>query len=62
VIFSGKTTLGLIRLKVKVYSQKLDEIFKRIFGKLGAAREKREDEFDNDFFDEADNEIDNLFT
>ncbi len=62
VIFSGKTTLGLIRLKVNVYTQKLDEIFKRIFGKLGAAKEKREESFDDDFFNEADNEIDNLFT
>lgn len=62
VIFGGKTTLGLVRLKVNTYAKKLENIFGRIFEKLGTAKEEREDEFGEDFFKEADSEIDNLFT
>jgi predicted regulator of Ras-like GTPase activity (Roadblock/LC7/MglB family) len=62
VIFSGKTTLGLVRLKVNTFAKRLETIFGRIFEKLGTTKEEREDEFGEDFFKEADSEIDNLFT
>jgi predicted regulator of Ras-like GTPase activity (Roadblock/LC7/MglB family) len=62
VIFSQKTTLGLVRLKVNNTTEKLESIFARIFEKLGTASEEKEKEFGEDFFKEADNEIDSLFT
>jgi len=62
VIFAQKTTLGLVRLKVSQASKKLEEIFTRIFEKLGTVKEEKESEFGDDFFKEADDEIDNLFT
>lgn len=62
VIFGQKTTLGLVRLKVNNIGKKLTIIFNRIFEKLGTAQEKRETDFGDDFFEEADSEIDNLFT
>ncbi len=62
VIFSQKTTLGLVRLKVNIFVKKLEQIFVRIFAKLGTVDDKREKEFGDDFFKEADDEIDSLFT
>lgn len=62
VIFSQKTTLGLVRLKVNNTTRKLESIFSRIFDKLGTVSEEKEKEFGEDFFKEADNEIDSLFT
>jgi predicted regulator of Ras-like GTPase activity (Roadblock/LC7/MglB family) len=62
VIFGQKTTLGLVRLKVNNIGKKLTVIFDRIFEKLGTAQEKKETDFGDDFFEEADSEIDNLFT
>lgn len=61
VIFSQKTTLGLVRLKVYNISKKLEGIFTRIFEKLGTVKKEKETEFGEDFLKEADNEIDNLF-
>ena len=62
VIFSQRTTLGLVRLKVNNSVKNLEMIFRRIFEKLGTVKEEKEQEFGEDFFEEADNEIDNLFT
>ncbi len=62
VIFGQKTTLGLVRLKVNNTTQKLEMIFTRIFEKLGSVKVEKEREFGEDFFREADSEIDNLFT
>ena len=62
VIFGQKTTLGLVRLKVNNTTQKLEMIFTRIFEKLGSVKLEKEREFGEDFFREADNEIDNFFT
>ncbi|MBA7597309.1 MAG: roadblock/LC7 domain-containing protein [Candidatus Cloacimonadota bacterium] len=62
VIFGQKTTLGLVRLKVNNTTQKLEIIFTRIFEKLGSVTVEKEREFGEDFFKEADSEIDNLFT
>ena len=62
VIFGQKTTLGLVRLKVNNITQKLEMIFTRIFEKLGSVKLEKEREFGEDFFREADNEIDNFFT
>lgn len=62
VIFSQRTTLGLVRLKVNNSVKNLEMIFKRIFEKLGTVKEEKEQEFGEDFFEEADSEIDNLFT
>ncbi|MCK4585254.1 roadblock/LC7 domain-containing protein [candidate division WOR-3 bacterium] len=62
VIFGQKTTLGLVRLKVNNTTQKLEIIFTRIFEKLGSVKVEKEREFGEDFFREADSEIDNLFT
>jgi len=62
VIFGQRTTLGLVRLKVNNTTQKLEIIFTRIFEKLGSVKVEKEREFGEDFFREADSEIDNLFT
>jgi len=62
VIFGQRSTLGLVRLKVKNISRRLEEIFTRIFEKLGTVKEQKESDFGEDFFKEADDEIDNLFT
>lgn len=58
VIFTRETTLGLVRIKVKKVSRKLEELFSRIFSDL-------ESEYtgtvDDDFISEAESELDSLF-
>ena len=58
VIFDNRTTLGLVRLKVKQASAQLEAIFKKIFQKLEKTYGKSIDE---GFAEEAESELDNLF-
>ena len=58
VIFDNRTTLGLVRLKVRQTSAQLEAIFKKIFQKIEKTYGKTIDE---GFIEEAESELDNLF-
>ena len=60
VIFDERSSLGLVRLRVKKASQKLSELFERVF-------KKTEEELDEDipgtaFAEISEQDIDNLFS
>ena len=61
VLFNKRTTLGLVRLRVKKAVEGLDSILTQLFNKL---EYKNEDlnEFDEEFADELNKEIDSLFS
>jgi predicted regulator of Ras-like GTPase activity (Roadblock/LC7/MglB family) len=60
VIFDQRTTLGLVRVKVKNTAAELERIFDDIFKKL--ERESgRPDKIDSDFTKAAEEELDKLF-
>jgi len=58
VIFDNRTTLGLVRLRVKQASAQLEAIFKKIFQKVEKTYGKT---IDDGFVEEAESELDNLF-
>lgn len=61
VLFNKRTTLGLVRLRVKKAVEGLNSILTQLFDKL---EYKNEDlnEFDEEFTDELNKEIDSLFS
>jgi predicted regulator of Ras-like GTPase activity (Roadblock/LC7/MglB family) len=58
VIFSDRSSLGLVRLRVKKASRQLSQIFDDIFKKA----ERGESDLDSPFNDITDEDIDNLFS
>jgi predicted regulator of Ras-like GTPase activity (Roadblock/LC7/MglB family) len=60
VLFDKRTTLGLVRLRVKRTMESLGEIVDRLYEKL-EYRNEEFDTFDESFTAEAEAEIDNLF-
>ncbi|MFH1844726.1 MAG: roadblock/LC7 domain-containing protein [bacterium] len=60
VLFDKRTTLGLIRLRVKRTAEELNTILDGLFDKL-EYRNEEYDTFDESFAEEAAAEIDNLF-
>ncbi len=60
VVFDNKTTLGLVRLRVKKAVEELNAIFNRIFQKV-AERGETPAPFGESFSSVAESEIDNLF-
>ena len=60
VVFDNRTTLGLVKLKVKKAVDELSAIFSEIFAKLGRG-ERRETGISPEFRSVAESEIDNLF-
>ena len=61
VLFNKKTTLGLVRLRVKKAVEGLNTILTRLFDKLEYENEELK-EFDDEFADELNKEIDALFS
>ncbi|MEO0136506.1 MAG: roadblock/LC7 domain-containing protein [candidate division WOR-3 bacterium] len=60
VLFDQRTTLGLVRVKVKNTAQELEKIFEDIFKKLGKDQIGQKP-FDLDFTKAAEDELDKLF-
>ena len=61
VLFNKKTTLGLVRLRVKKAVEGLNTLLTRLFDKLEYENEEL-NEFDEEFTDELNKEIDALFS
>ncbi len=61
VLFNKRTTLGLVRLRVKKTVEGLNTILPRLFDKLQYENEELK-EFDEEFTDELNKEIDALFS
>ena len=61
VLFNKRTTLGLVRLRVKKAVEGLDTILSRLFDKLEYENEDLK-EFDKEFTQELTKEIDALFS
>jgi len=59
VLFDNRTTLGMIRIKVKGVVRELAEIFREMFDR--SAAEPRASRVEAGFADEAEDEIDRLF-
>ena len=60
VLFNKSTTLGLVRLRVKRAVEELDIVLEKLFEKL-EYRNEEYDQFDDNFTEEVEAEIDNLF-
>jgi predicted regulator of Ras-like GTPase activity (Roadblock/LC7/MglB family) len=61
VLFNKRTTLGLVRLRVKKAVEGLNTVLSGLFEKLQYENEDLK-EFDEEFADELNKEIDSLFT
>lgn len=61
VLFNKRTTLGLVRLRVKKALEGLNTVLSGLFDKLQYENEDLK-EFDEEFADELNKEIDSLFT
>jgi len=59
IVFDNRTSLGLVRLRVKKALEELSTVFENIFTKLGATSGQRT--LDSSFASVAESEIDNLF-
>jgi predicted regulator of Ras-like GTPase activity (Roadblock/LC7/MglB family) len=59
VLFDNRTTLGMIRIKVKGVVRELSEIFRQMFER--SAAEPSTSRVETAFVDEAEDEIDRLF-
>jgi predicted regulator of Ras-like GTPase activity (Roadblock/LC7/MglB family) len=58
VLFDQRTTLGMIRIKVKAVVRELAQIFEELFARTGGDAQTR---LESGFADEAEDEIDRLF-
>ncbi len=61
ILFDKRTTLGLVRLRAKKALDNLDTVLKRLYGKLEYENEENS-EFNEEFVQQAEMEIDSLFT
>jgi len=61
VLFDKRTTLGLVRLRVKKAVDNLATVIRRLYDKLEYENEELT-EFDEEFAAEAELEIDSLFS
>lgn len=61
VVFDNKTTLGLVRLRVKKAISELSAIFQRLFEKVKSASGTEAPAFDSSFTSVVESEIDSLF-
>ena len=62
VIFDEKSSLGLVRLRVKKASQELERTFEQLLRKAEAERGSMADRFDSPFAEITDEDIDSLFS
>jgi predicted regulator of Ras-like GTPase activity (Roadblock/LC7/MglB family) len=61
ILFDRRTTLGLVRLRAKKAVDNLETVLRRLFGKLEYENEELT-EFNEEFVQQAEMEIDSLFT
>lgn len=59
VLFDNRTTLGMVRVKVKSVVRELSEIFREMFDRYAATQSRPH--LETAFVDEAEDEIDRLF-
>ena len=62
VIFDEKSSLGLVRLRVKKASQELERTFEQLLKKTEAERGSLSSRFDSPFAEITDEDIDSLFS
>jgi predicted regulator of Ras-like GTPase activity (Roadblock/LC7/MglB family) len=62
VIFDEKSSLGLVRLRVKKASQELERTFEQLLRKSEEERGNMTDRFDSPFAEITDEDIDSLFS
>jgi len=61
ILFDKRTTLGLVRLRAKKAVDNLEIVIRRLYGKLEYENEENT-EFNEEFVQQAEMEIDSLFT
>ncbi|MDD4857480.1 MAG: roadblock/LC7 domain-containing protein [Candidatus Krumholzibacteria bacterium] len=61
ILFDKRTTLGLVRLRAKKAVDNLETVIRRLYGKLEYENEENT-EFNEEFVQQAEMEIDSLFT
>ena len=61
ILFDKRTTLGLVRLRAKKAVDNLETVIRRLYGKLEYENEENT-EFTEEFVQQAEMEIDSLFT
>ena len=61
ILFDKRTTLGLVRLRAKKALDNLETVIRRLYGKLEYENEENT-EFNEEFVQQAEVEIDSLFT
>jgi hypothetical protein len=59
VLFDNRTTLGMVRVKVKNVVRELGEIFQEMFDRYASSQSRPH--LETSFVDEAEDEIDRLF-
>lgn len=59
VLFDNKTTLGLVRIKIKDAVRSLNGVFEDVFGRVDSGRQRPV--LEQGFADDAEDEIDRLF-
>ena len=62
VIFDSRSSLGLVRLRVKKASIELTDVFERVVRKIKSERESGSLEGESPFAEITDEDIDSLFT
>src|SRR5260370_20565188 len=62
VIFDERSSLGLVRLRVKKASQELNDVFARIMAKVERDKAQAGTAFESPFAEITDQDIDSLFT
>ena len=62
VIFDDRSSLGLVRLRVKKASQELERVFEQLLKKAEADRGAAANRFDSPFAEITDEDIDSLFS
>jgi predicted regulator of Ras-like GTPase activity (Roadblock/LC7/MglB family) len=62
VIFDNRSSLGLVRLRVKKASSELTEVFEKVVKKINYERESGRLDMESPFAEITDDDIDNLFS
>ncbi len=62
VIFDERSSLGLVRLRVKKASQELNDVFARIMAKVEREKSSSGNSFESPFAEITDEDIDSLFS
>ncbi len=62
VIFDERSSLGLVRLRVKKASQELNDVFARIIAKVEREKQQAGAAFESPFAEITDEDIDSLFS